>query len=108
MPNVDFPEDEVVLALSEDTTALQTYAIGFWKPLPLQKPYQEKFYHIQSGPGGESPLLERLAPTMKNLVNKIIQKADFLQVHSVWKSQKKSHSTLRAKRTTFTFWVDKS
>ena len=28
--------------------------------------------------------------------------------HSVWKSQKKSHSTaLRAKRATFTFWVDK-
>ena len=28
--------------------------------------------------------------------------------HSVWKSQKRSHSTLRAKRATFTFWVDKS
>ena len=28
--------------------------------------------------------------------------------HSVWKSQKKSHSTLRAKRATFTFLVDKS
>ena len=28
--------------------------------------------------------------------------------HSVWKSQKKSYSTLRAKRATFTFWVDKS
>ena len=26
--------------------------------------------------------------------------------HGVWKSQKKSHSTLRAKRATFTFWVD--
>ena len=26
----------------------------------------------------------------------------------VWKSQKKSNSTLRAKRATFTFWVDKS
>ena len=25
-----------------------------------------------------------------------------------WKSRKKSHSTLRAKRATFTFWVDKS
>ena len=29
-------------------------------------------------------------------------------LHSVWKSLKKSHSTLRAKRATFTFWVDKS
>ena len=28
--------------------------------------------------------------------------------HGVWKSQKKSRSTLRAKRATFTFWVDKS
>ena len=28
--------------------------------------------------------------------------------HSVWKSPQKSHSTLRAKRATFTFWVDKS
>ena len=28
--------------------------------------------------------------------------------HGVWKSQKKSHSTLRAKRATSTFWVNKS
>ena len=28
--------------------------------------------------------------------------------HSVWKPQKKSHSTLRAKRAKFTIWVDKS
>ena len=30
-----------------------------------------------------------------------------LQQHDVWKLQKKSLSTLRAKRATFTFWVDK-
>ena len=30
-------------------------------------------------------------------------------MHGVWKSQfKKSHSTLRAKRAMFTFWVDKN
>ena len=29
------------------------------------------------------------------------------QNHIVWKSPKKSHSKLRAKRATFTFWVDK-
>ena len=29
-------------------------------------------------------------------------------LHAVWKSQKKSHSTLRAKRATFTYWLDKS
>ena len=28
--------------------------------------------------------------------------------HSVWKSQKMYHLTLRAKRATFTFWADKS
>ena len=27
-------------------------------------------------------------------------------IHCVWNSLKKSHSTLRAKRATFTFWVD--
>ena len=32
----------------------------------------------------------------------------FSENHGVWKSQKKSHSTLRAKRAMFTFWVDKS
>ena len=32
----------------------------------------------------------------------------FTQKHGVWKSQKKSHSTLRVKRATFTLWVDKS
>ena len=32
----------------------------------------------------------------------------FLLIHSVWKSPKKSHSWLRAKRAMFTFWVDKS
>ena len=31
-----------------------------------------------------------------------------VSMHGVWKSQKKSRSTLRAKRATFTFWVDKS
>ena len=31
-----------------------------------------------------------------------------LQFHGAWKSQKKYYSTLRAKRATVTFWVDKS
>ena len=33
---------------------------------------------------------------------------NYMPTHSVWKSQKKSHSALRAKRATFTFWVAKS
>ena len=43
-------------------------------------------------------LVFHLQPSFHNQVAK----------HGVWKSQKKSHSTLRAKRATFTFWVDKS
>ena len=35
-------------------------------------------------------------------------KAKMHSGHGVWKLQKKSHSTLRAKRVTFTFWVDNS
>ena len=35
-------------------------------------------------------------------------KKNYMPTHSVWKSQKKSHSALRAKRATFTFWVAKS
>ena len=32
----------------------------------------------------------------------------FPYCHNVWKLQKRSHLTLRAKRVTFTFWMDKS
>ena len=32
----------------------------------------------------------------------------FCWIHVVWKPQKRSFSKLRAKRATFTFWVDKS
>ena len=39
---------------------------------------------------------------------KALGQGSFFLLHSVWKSPKKSHSTLRAKRATFTFWVDQS
>ena len=82
MPNVDFYEDQVVLALAEDNSALQSYAISFWKPLPpfKNRPYQERYYHIQFGEGGTSPLIDRLSPTMDRLMNRIVQKSDFLKV----------------------------
>ena len=38
----------------------------------------------------------------------LVRKECLRHWHSVWKSPKKSHSLLRAKRATFTFWVDKS
>ena len=37
-----------------------------------------------------------------------INKMNDLKTHGVWKSHKKSHFTLRVKRATVTFWVDKS
>ena len=40
-------------------------------------------------------------------VNRALKGSKMVQLHGVWKSQKMSHSTMRAKRTTFTFWVDK-
>ena len=80
MPNVDFIEDQVVLALAEDNAALQSYAIGFWKPLPSKQPYQEKYYHIQSGEGGTSPLIDRIPQIMDKLMDRIVQKSDFLKV----------------------------
>ena len=47
---------------------------------------------------------------VKIKVSIYVKKVVILNVpyHGVWKSQKKSHSTLRAKRATFTFWVDQS
>ena len=53
-----------------------------------------------------------LNPPLGNKITHLLKKNDGTppnrKEHSVWKSQKKSHSTLRAKRATFTFWVEKS
>lgn len=76
---LDFNEDEVVLALSEDTTALQNYAIGFWKPLPAKKDYEEMFFHVQVN----SALIGKL-PIMNDLVGKLAQQADFLDVRQMF------------------------
>ena len=43
-----------------------------------------------------------------NTANLRIERIRRRSLHGVWKLQKKSHSTLRAKRARFTFWVDKS
>ena len=41
----------------------------------------------------------------KSIIIQMFRKI-FKKRHSVWKSQNKSHSTLRAKRAKFTFWVN--
>ena len=43
-----------------------------------------------------------------NTANLRIERIRRRSLHGVWKLQKKSHSTLRAKRARFTFWVDKA
>ena len=49
-----------------------------------------------------------LLKNFQQLYPKLLYSMHNKQYHSVWKSQRKSHSTLRAKRAMFTFWVDKS
>ena len=46
------------------------------------------------------------SPSFKKFSN--FRKKWLLRLQSVWKSPKKSHSTLQTKRAWFTFWVDKS
>ena len=57
----------------------------------------------------QEEICREIKRTKKSIPNKKCQDLnDLLVKHGVWKLLKKSHSTLRAKRTTFTFWVDKS
>ena len=51
---------------------------------------------------------EDKAATLASMDRFAINTLDISLLHGVWQSQKKSHSTLRAKRATFTFWGDKS
>ena len=56
-----------------------------------------------------SDLLQNLSGVdIDKMFEEVSHIIEYLPPHSVWKSQKKSHSTLRAQRATFTFWVDKS
>ena len=48
-------------------------------------------------------LITRITKTTRNTNNNQVN-----HNHSVWKSPKKSHSILRAKRATLGFWMDKS
>ena len=56
------------------------------------------------------PLMKRMKISLLTIIDIYVSNETFRATlkHCVWKSQKKSHSTLRAKRATFTFWVDKS
>ena len=54
------------------------------------------------------PIIGTFSALDFNSRSKMNWKIKFQLRHSVWKLKKKSHSTLRAKRATFTCWVDKS
>ena len=81
VPN--FNEDEIVLALNEDNTSLQHYAMGFWKPLPKERPFQKRFYLIQSSAQTESPLVKKQPEIFENLIGKVAQKSDFINVSTI-------------------------
>ncbi len=71
--------------LAENNLALQTYAIGFWKPLPAKSKDAStsgNFYHIQSGKDLVSPLLKKDSSPIKSLIGKMVQKSDFMQLPS--------------------------
>ncbi len=68
-----------MLALVEDTTALTTYAAGFWSATP-EVPYRQRFYHIQWSETHQSPLIEKAPDLFKRLVGTMVQKADFINV----------------------------
>lgn len=72
----------MILALAEDDLALQTYAIGFWKPLPAAANAMNKttFYHIQDGPSLQSPLLDKDLIGVQDLIGKVVQRNDFMTV----------------------------
>lgn len=79
---VGFGEERVILALAEDDLALQTYAIGFWKPLAANKNGNESktFYHIQDGPSLQSALFKKDLIGVQDLIGKVVQRNDFMTV----------------------------
>ena len=70
----------------------------FW--LPTSKVNAFKLQNLERGENESENILSKWKTGKFRTI--------FSNVHGVWKSQKKSHSTLRAKRATFRFWVDKS
>ena len=110
--------------------------MDFWKHwMPIIRSfgichwYFIHFFPLFTGPGilfvhGKNPTVIHLLPKKRQRSRIFTPKMDFWPMdpgfapdrssingnfrHGVWKSQKKSHSTLWAQQTTFTFWVDKS
>ena len=56
------------------------WLISFWKPLPSDRPYQQRFYLIQSSAKFESPLIKRLPEVFQNILGKGAQRTDFINV----------------------------
>lgn len=86
--HLGFGIDEEVLLLAEDNLALQTYAQGFWRPLPprnkVQNPYRGTFYHIQSGARFKSPLLDKNSTVIQQMLGSYAEKSDFMSVSQFW------------------------
>ena len=56
------------------------WLFSFWKPLPSDQPYQQRFYLIQSSAKFESPLIKRLPEVFQNILGKGAQRTDFINV----------------------------
>ena len=78
---------------------LSWYTLWFRKPLVL----------VWSRTTNQLPLSQVVVCLLGTFEGRYWKRPSFLAfMHGVGKSQKKSRSTMRAKRATFTFWVDKS
>ena len=63
------------------TIFLQEYARSFWKPLTSgPSNYAPTFYHLQFGAELKSPLLDKQNSPIENLIGKMVQKNDFMNV----------------------------
>ena len=89
--HLGFGVDEEVLLLAEDNLALQTYAQGFWRPLPPRnkaEKYRGTFYHIQSGVRFKSPLLDKNSTVVEKMLGSYAEKSDFMSVSQFCNSLK--------------------
>ena len=111
MMHIAAGDSEIVGGLLLHRWPLQKHTTPSTKPRPAtvkEVPVQPSSNLVNRETIGQ-PRMEtsRLYPKMSWVIPEI-WKNHFNKRYCVCKSQKKYHSTLRAKRATFTFWVDKS
>ena len=118
---------DIIVILITTSTVNCFLSVPWVQPLPQISPQPEgclfksfiMLFYANSNIFLESQLKKALIATVtsrmkpRECIYRITKQGKVLPAlhlppHGVWKSQKKSHSKLRGKRATFTFWVDKS